>query len=288
MFTRRWKALAGALVLVVTAVLFVVYVRNHPEVGDQLLKTEPRVIFLLVGMHLGGVAALAGVMLATLRLCKLKLPLSEGLLLTAYSSVVNFFGPLQSGPAFRAVYLKARYNVNLKQYASATLMYYFFYGIFSGLMVLSGLHSTWILVASIAAVLIGLIVLRTPRVRARLDSLDLRGWYLLAAATLVQCVAVLAIYYVELRTIDPAISVGQAIVYTGAANLALFVSITPGAIGFRESFLVFTQQLHDVPNQVIVAASLLDRAVYVILLLILALFITLTHTKARLSPTNRQ
>jgi uncharacterized membrane protein YbhN (UPF0104 family) len=71
-------------------------------------------------------------------------------------------------------------------------------------------------------------------------------------------------------------------VYTGAANLALFVSLTPGAIGFRESFLVFSQHLHHISNSTIVAANILDRAMYLVLLLILALIIFGTHARRQL------
>jgi uncharacterized membrane protein YbhN (UPF0104 family) len=282
---RHWKPVAAIVVLVLTVGVFIGYFREHPEVGELLRKTDPFVLCLLLGLHLTGVAALAGVMLATLQLCRLRLPLQEGLLLTAYSSVVNFFGPLQSGPAFRAVYLKARHNIDLKSYASATLVYYFFYGLFSSLMVLSGLHSKWLILALVMAIVGLAIALRLSPVRNRLRVLNLRGWYLLAAATLAQCLAVLMVYLVELRTFDASISLAQAIVYTGAANLSLFVSITPGAIGFRESFLLFSQQLHHVPNDVIAAASILDRAVYITLLVLLAIFIVATHTRARLLKT---
>ena len=279
---RHWKPIAVIAVLILTIAVFVSYFRDHPEVGERLGKTEPLTLVLLLGLHLLGVAMLAGVMLATLRLCRLRIPVREGMLLTAYSSVVNFFGPLQSGPAFRAVYLKARHDINMKSYASATLVYYFFYGLFSGLMVVYGLHSALVLVCIMLAVLLLFFGLRLPVVRQRLSGLDIKGWYFLAAATLAQCLAVLAVYYTELRTIDASISISQAIVYTGAANLSLFVSITPGAIGFRESFLVFSQRLHQVSDEAIVAASILDRAVYITLLILLAIFIVGTHARSRL------
>ena len=54
--------------------------------------------------------------------------------------------------------------------------------------------------------------------------------------------------------------------YTGAANFALFVSLTPGAIGIRESFLFFSQRLNHITNAAIVGANVLDRTVYVIFL----------------------
>jgi uncharacterized membrane protein YbhN (UPF0104 family) len=108
---------------------------------------------------------------------------------------------------------------------------------------------------------------------------------------LLQVVIIIAIYYVELRSVAPGVRFSQALIYTGAANLAMFVSLTPGAIGFRESFLVLSRHLHHLSNTVIVSANILDRAMYFVLLLILALIIFTTHAREQLgvkSKTPRQ
>src|SRR6185312_11421412 len=101
-------------------------------------------------------------------------------------------------------------------------------------------------------------------------------------ATLIQISFVAVIYYSELRSVAPGTTFGQAVIYTGAANLALYVSLTPGAIGFRESFLLFSRHLHHISSTTIVAASILDRAVYVVFLLGLAVFVFGTHVNRRL------
>jgi len=211
------------------------------------------------------------------------------MLVTAYSSIINFFGPLQSGPAFRAIYLKKRHKVSLKRYALASLVYYFFYAFFSWICLLSGLVGWWALVLGIIG-LIGLLALSNlPSKRImEIKTLNKRGVILTASATALQVMILIAIFYIELKSVDPKITLHQAITYTGAANFALFVSITPGAIGFRESFVLATQQLHNIPNITVVAASLLDRAVYVSMLLLLAIGIfgsqakkTIEHLKTR-------
>src|SRR3546814_18562946 len=79
------------------------------------------------------------------------------------------------------------------------------------------------------------------------------GALLLSAATA-------AAYFIELTHVDPSVTIWQTIVSTAAANLALFVSLTPGAIGFRESFLLLSQQLHGIPTDSIIGASFIDRA----------------------------
>lgn len=268
-----WKQIAAVAVLLFTAVAFTYYFITHPEVGKLLGNIPKPTLVILLLLYITTVGALVLIFTATLRLCKLRLKEGEISLLTAYSSVINFFGPLQSGPAFRAVYLYKKYKLNLKSYAMATLVYYFFFGFFSGLFLISGIFGWWTFALFALGVAGTALAVRTRWIAPRLRGLDLRGWYYLAAATLLQVCLMAVIYTVELRAISPGIGLNQSIVYTGAANLALFVSLTPGAIGFREAFLLFSQQLHDISPSVIVATNILDRAMYITLMLLLALFI---------------
>lgn len=287
---KRYLKSALALVVVAATITgFIWYFNTHPSVGEQLSRTSFGLIVLLLILYLGTMAALALVTISTARLCRASLRPAESLLLTAYTAVINFFGPLQSGPAVRAVYLKKKFNVSMKQFGVATLVYYFFFAGFSGLFLLSGLLKWWLVPLTAIGLAVIIAALKSKRFGPRFRQLDLGGWYYLAAATLLQVSLVAAIYYAELHSIDPSIGVGQAIIYAGAANFAMFVSITPGAIGFREAFLVFSQNLHHVPSSTIVAANILDRSVYVLLLVGLSVFILSFHAKEhlKLNGTNR-
>jgi uncharacterized membrane protein YbhN (UPF0104 family) len=278
-----WRPAAAIIVIVATVAAFIYYFATHPGVRQQLHRTSPAVLLLILVLYFGTIVALALVNAATLRLCKIRMPGSESLLLTSYSAVVNFFGPLQSGPAFRAVYLKKKYGIALKNYTAATFMYYFFFAAFSGLFLLSGLLKWWLIVLVLLGVIVMVVLHRSRRFGPRLKQLDLAGCYYLAGASLLQVCLVAAVYYTELRSVAPGTHLSQAIVYTGAANFALFVSLTPGAVGFRESFLVFSRHLHHISNSTIVAASILDRAMYIVLLLVMALFIFGTHARRQLN-----
>ncbi len=281
-----WRQVAAVAVLIITVAAFAYYFASHAEVRHQLGHTSPSVILTIFTLDLTGIAVLSMVAYATVRLCKVSLGKNESLLLTAYSSVINFFGPLQSGPAFRAVYLKKKHGINLKNYAAATLVYYFFYGSFSSLFLLSGLLKLWLVVAVVVVLSFAVLAWRSQRFGPRLKELNIGGWHYLALATLLQVIIVTGIYYVELISVAPGTHLSQAIIYTGAANLALFVSFTPGAIGFRESFLLFSQNLHHISSATIVAANILDRAMIILLLLTLALFIFGTHARRRLDLAN--
>lgn len=279
---KKLRPFIAMSVILLTVAIFIYYFSRHPEVGHQLKHTSIGLLAKLLALYLFSIAALAGSTIATLKLCKLTVDKPEAFLLTAYSAVINFFGPLQSGPAFRAAYLKKKYDLNLKKYAAASLVYLFFWGIYSGLMLLYGLLHWWLLGLGVLAIIAALILKRLPRVQQRLQGLELKWWYYLALATAVQIAFVVVIYYSELKSVAPATHFSQAVVYTGAANLALYVSLTPGAIGFRETFLVFSRHLHHISNSSIVAASILDRAAYIVVLLLLAVLIFGTHASRRL------
>ncbi len=100
------------------------------------------------------------------------------------------------------------------------------------------------------------------------DGLDLRPRLLLAllGVTLLQAGLQIALYATELHTLNPHIGFVQIMTYTGAANFSLFVALTPGAIGIRESFLLFSGRLHHIGSATIIAANIIDRGVYLIFL----------------------
>lgn len=275
------RAAALVTVLPLTIFLFARYLATHTSLRHQLLHTNPWVLVLLIGLYMCCIATNALIQLATLRLCKISLEPRENLLLTMYTSMVNFFGPLQSGPAFRVVYLKKKHSVKLKNYAVATLVYYALYAAFNGLFLLSGILDWWL--AGLAVGGLGILGLtRNTKFWQRFKQLDLGGLGFLAGATLLLVCLLSLIFYIELKTVVPSVHFSQAIVYAGAANLALFVSFTPGAIGFRESFLYFSQRLHHLGTATIIAANLIDRSVYIVTLVILAVYIFGSHARKQL------
>lgn len=277
---RTVRNLLAVLVLFATIFATVLFLNNNPEVLNQLSNTSIVLFLALLTLYMLFMVSLWLIFRGSLILSNAVLPKGETMLVTAYSSIINFFGPLQSGPAFRAIYLKKRHKVSLKRYALASLVYYLFYAFFSGLCLLSGLIGWWSLLVGLLS-LTGLYGLsRLPNHKlAQFRELNKRGFILTGLATALQVTILITIFYIELKSVDAKVTLQQAITYTGAANFALFVSITPGAIGFRESFVLATQQIHNIPNVTVVAASLLDRAVYVAMLVLLAIGIFGTQAK---------
>lgn len=285
---KQFRQLIGYSVVALTILFFAKFIDNNPEVIEQLKQTSIITIAKILLLYAAMTGLLAVLYKVMTDICNTKVPAKENLLLTMYSSVVNFFGPLQSGPGFRTVYLKKKHNINVAKYIGVSLLYYTFFGVISGLMLLSGLfgYSILGLFVVIAVLLyIGLPWLLKLRVLKRFipsnaqsaAKVTLKPFAIMAALSLAQVLLVAVIYHVQLTSIQPSIGFDQTIIYTGAANFALFVSLTPGALGFRESFLFFSQDLHHIDQATIVSANIIDRGVYLVFLGILFAIIVLFH-----------
>jgi uncharacterized membrane protein YbhN (UPF0104 family) len=288
---RRYPAIAAIALTVLLAVNFFM---AHPDYLSRLGSVSPTVIILVVILNIPVTAALAWAYDAMLNLCGKRLPTKENVLLTAYSSIINFFGPLQSGPGVRAAYLKVRHGVRVRDFMLATLLYYAFFAGFSAIFLLAGVRPWWQTVLLFLVTIVcsaGVIGWFTGKIGGRkpktFEQFHLRRGPLLAlaVAVFIQLACISAYYFVELRAVDPHIGVGQAISYSGAANFSLFVSFTPDAVGIREGFLIFSQSLHHISTADIVNANIIDRGSYVIYLGLLFLFMLSIHARDRLRLT---
>jgi uncharacterized membrane protein YbhN (UPF0104 family) len=277
------------VIVAITIGLFVYLFVSHPEYRHTLAHTNPWVLLLIGALYAVLLLCLNWVYATTGRLCGTQLGRRDDLLLTGYSTIVNFFGPLQSGPGVRAAYVKQKAQVPYRDYTLATFVYYAMYAVISALFLLMGSGHHWPLVLALAvAVALGSSaivfftykrIVRPGRTTTFHPTPRLIAELLLA--TVCQLSLTALIYYVELRAVHTGASILQAITYGGAANFALFVALTPGAIGFREAFLEFSRQLHHIPTAGILAASVIDRSVYVAFLGLLFLLTLSMHVGDR-------
>ena len=211
----------------------------------------------------------------------------ENAKLNVHSLLINFFIPGQAGPAYRGAYLYKRHQLRIKNYVIVTLLYYVFYAVVSVFLLLVARLPWWQTLGALMVVTaLGLLAIRkySARTKVRTDSLDFNPVNIsyLFLATILQAVVQVTIYAVELHSANSHIAMSQIITYTGAANLALFVALTPGAIGIRESFLIFTEHLHHISSANIIFANVIDRSVYLAFLLILAAMIAAWHVRNKL------
>lgn len=285
---RRIRSIVAIIVLIITAVLFVRYFDSHPQYWHQLQHISRWTVVWVLLLNAVMMSVLVLITDASLRLCGKRINWRENFLLTSYSSIVNFFGPLQSGPGVRAIYLKSRHQIRLRDYTLASLLALGLFAFFSALFMFVGMRPWW--QTTLVLVLVGAsswLVIRWFLKHDKKPSesqFSLRGKVLAAliALAFLQVVITAAWYYVELRAVNPNISVSQSMSYAGTANFALFVSVTPDAVGIREAFLVFSQHIHHVSTANIVSANVIDRAAYVIFLALLFLVVLSLHAKQKL------
>lgn len=275
-----------ALVLLLTVIVFSYYLWRHPELANQLRHTPLHVLAQVLLLYLAWFAAAGLALHATLRICGTPLRAGENILLNAYSTLVNFFLPGQGGVAVRGLYMKKRHQLPYSRYILATLLFYVCYAIVSAVMLLVSSRPWWQTCLGLAAVIAGSLLVfgvyqrRTQTTVA--EGASLTNVAFLLVASFCQVAAQAAIFGRELRAIDPAITLPQVVTYTGAANFSVFVALTPGAIGIRESFLMLTRSLHHIETATIMAASTLDRAVFLVFLGVLFLFSQAFHAKKQL------
>lgn len=277
---RTFKQILSIVILLLTVGLFVAYLHAHSELLHQLARLPLLRLLLLLCLYCVFLASLIWIQYATLRLCHITMGIKESILLVIYSSIINFFGPLQSGPAFRAAYLKKRHNVNLKLYTLASLLYYGFFALFSATFIATYfLGIPVLMIILLVTALAPLLVTRTKLIPAQFRQLELEQIAKLAVGTMCQVAIIAVIYFFELNSLGNHAGFTPALIYSGAANFALFVSLTPGAIGFREAFILFTQHLHHIPSNQIVSASLIDRGTYILFLGMLIVVASSLHAK---------
>lgn len=283
---KHLKSALAVLIVAVTVGAFVQYIRSHPEIIDQIRQTSPITVIALLALYAVSFMAYVTVTRVSLRIYDKFLSKQENLLFNAYSSLINFFGPGQSGPIFRAAYLKKRHDLGVKQFMFATLIYLAFYAIISVMFVVVGSSPWWqtalLMLATAAASLVTIRWYKKKKGITLKHGLSARNVGLLLIATLVQVTVLAVIYGIELQQVGAGASVGEILSYTGVTNLTLFVALTPGAIGIREAFLVLSQSLHGIDSSTIVAANVIDRSVYLLFLAILAVMVVTTHAKEKL------
>ncbi len=289
---KKTKPFLVVAILAATVLAFIYYFKKHPEYITRLFEVHPSVIVALIAVNFVLICIVAVINHVSAQMCNVELDKRESLLLTIYSSLANFFGPLQSGPGVRAGYLKAKHKVRIRDYTFITLIGYAFFAIISALFLVIGVLPWWIsllALMAVGAVCYGVLRLYSSRSKSAGKNLFItpRKLGVLGLATFLQVSFVAVRYAIELAAIGAKVSFGQVISYAGGANFALFVSLTPDGIGIRETFLLFTQKLHGVSTHDIVSASLLDRGSYVIFLALLAIVAAAMHAKKRFSVSKK-
>jgi uncharacterized membrane protein YbhN (UPF0104 family) len=284
---KKLRIILTVSLLLIAVVVFGIYISKHTYLIDRLKNISPWIIFWLLLLYSCWFLSLSLIIKYSLRICNLKIGKSENILLNAYSTIVNFFLPGQGGPAVRAAYLYKKHKLKIRLYIFVTLIYYLIFGVVNSLLAFSATSLWWILIPLILVVILisiygGRKYITKFKINPSELSIKPSNIIYLSLATILQVVIVLVINLVELHSVNSSISLRQLVIYTGVENLAVFVALTPGAIGIREGFLIFSRRLHHISVSNIISASIIDRGIFLVVLALLLIYVIGSHAKTKL------
>lgn len=269
--TPKIRLILAITLVLITILAFANYLKNNGNLITKLFNIPLHIIIEVFILYLFWFIALGLILQASLHICRLKINFKDNLLLNAYSVMANFFIPGQGGIALRGIFLKKKIKLPIKNYIYISLIYYGFYAIISIFLFLIGMQQFWItLLATLAVGFFSYFIIHFYKIKSKLQedtiTLNVKNLFLIFMTTLFQAIIQIMIYGLEINAVNQHINIWQIMSYTGAANFSLFVALTPGAIGIRESFLLLSRQIHHISEATIISASIIDRAIFIIFL----------------------
>ena len=289
------KTLLSALVLLALLALATNYLINNIHEFKQLSLTNiylilPITIIFLINYFLIGL-----ITMLLLKSLKLKLSLKESFALSIITGFYNLITPFRGGMAARAVYLKKRYDfayVNFLATLSAVYVLVFliasFLGIISTIIIYfqTGIFS-WVLFLIFDAVFLLMlsISVASPKLKEREGKWINRfikvinGWHLIkenkkiititALITLIQIILSTIMLYLQFAVFGIEISFASALFLSSIGNLSIVIAVTPGNLGISEAITVFSALTIGITATESLSATLLGRAVSLVVLFIL-------------------
>jgi uncharacterized membrane protein YbhN (UPF0104 family) len=226
----------------------------------------------------------------------IRLHTKEWLSLTVATSAINFILPFRGGAAFRALYLKSRYQLNFSDFLQTMSVMYIMHLFVYSSMGLLGMALLWhqgisydvplaVLFAitafiSISSILWNVPVKQSMPVPLRQIVYILNGWIALQKKkflsirliiyTIFYALVTLAISKLAFSVYGVDLSWGGAMFQAASQSIALLISFTPGALGIAELMSIYVgQSLSYTTSEALIVQTLL-RVVSWSMLLVLA------------------
>lgn len=280
------KVLRLILLATVLVAFVLYYIYNQAQFAKIGNLTFWEILLIIIGQSMVIISNIF-ILMILVRFIARRLSFLGAARITAYSSLINFFGFLQGGLGFRGIYLKTNYQMSLRKYFVLTFVQYCIFFSFAGLLLILGLWLTsgvqqvvFFLLLALFLLLLTLVIIdrikpatyvqaleRLKKTHDVFQALPLLG---VAAATVFQLSGSMLASAVELHAIGASISLGGLLIYTGISQFAIIIALTPGAIGIRETILLIVQQQMHLTTETIIVASTIDRVVYFVTLALFA------------------
>lgn len=283
---KLFKISFVVIVIGLTAAYFVYYISQHHQVLNSLEHVKITTILAILLVYLSSVIVLLILNNIAILIARGQpLKFMENLKLNSYSILANFFIPLQTGPGVRAIYIKKQQKLPIARYIVAFLVYYAVYAVISAMLVFSTSKYWWaiipvgLFITYFALTVFRLIVKKLAKKNDVKLLLSRRNICYLLATVILQLLVQSLIYLIEIKSVNKTISYPQILSYTGAGAYSLFVSLTPGAIGFKEALLLLSTKLNAIPTATVISASIIDRGVYLLFLVIIIILVISIHAQ---------
>lgn len=300
MKSKHLRTALRVLLFAIFAGLFVWFFLTHRSDFSTLTKIPFYLLALIALCQLGVIVTNIIFQFVLLKIYDVHIAWTDNFKVIVKSSVINFFGFLQGGAGYRAYYLKKNHDVEYRKFGllfAANYLVVFLISAFFGLIgALSQLandqHLTnfgvILFFGATTVFLLALMFVNPAKIPAsnrlfRKVRDVLSGWELiikdksrvfqLFMVGLAQYWILTAAFFLELKAIHVNTSLAGLMIYSAIAGFSLLVALTPAAIGFRETLLIFARQSLGVSISAIILAATIDRVVYFFLLLGLGIII---------------
>lgn len=281
------------LITVATLILFAAYFYQNRSDFTMLKSINPIYMVLASVCHFIIVFANGLLTKWIIKPYGKKMTILESYFLSLYASIGNFFLPVGSGLAIRAVYLKKKVALNYKNYMTTLYGNYMIVFLCNGVFGLaalyflkdlsSGQHSFKTLVIVFLAMTLSTTVLvfhilpvkaikRVSQKIGKIGRLSLEvinGWDIIAkqrsllvrmiSVTLIGFVALLGVNYFAVTALGLSVSFWALVLYTSIGSIALLLNITPGSIGIKEALYIFSSAALGLTVPQILSISIIDR-----------------------------
>jgi uncharacterized protein (TIRG00374 family) len=285
------KNLISGVVLILIISYLIYYIKNNLHNFKQLTLTNPLYLIPLIIIFFLFVYS-NGIILKTLmKPFKIKLKNNEAFGLAIVTNFYNLLTPFRGGAAARAIYLKKKHDfpyVHFLATLSAIYILIFLVSSITGIFSMLTLQekSTPILLAlSIFTIFLLSIIIFSPKIKEKNNKWlnrfikVINGWHLIKnnkkIITITIIISLIQIFLTALNNLIAyqifgiEITLAKALFIAAISNLAIIVAITPGNLGIGDAINVFTANIIGIPLTEAIAATILLRAVNLVIIFIL-------------------
>jgi len=286
----KTKQIISTIVIIVTLSLLVLYVYKNIDEFKQLITLHsyyllPLIFLTFIGLFLNGY--ILDILLTPF---KIKLKTKEKLLLPVLTNFYNYITPFRGGMAARAIYLKKKYKFTYTDFLGATLAVYllaFFIASLAAIisLLLTKFNLLIFIFLLIIFVTLTLIILISPTFKLTKYNIInkfirvINDWNLIKKnkpviyktfiISLIQLILSTTSVLLCYKVLGIDIEFTKALFIASISSLSIVIAITPGNLGIGDAISVFSANLVGIELTQAVAATIIGRAVGLLLIFII-------------------